>query len=581
MWFLAYFLLHLIVYTLIRVEFLVWNWASLKALTSEQLFTAFAHGLRFDLAAVALTQGLCFLAVLWVAEKKLTRNIFLWAFALLNAAFFVVNTADVELYNFTARRFSAHSFFLVQDGNVSNLILPYIPLATASAVIVFGYLYLAFKMISKFKFEAGLVKKALASFIVLVLSVLAARGGFQHKPLTYVDAKLFDNSYANNLVLNSTFTILKSASKTSLERVEHYSQDEMLALLNQRGEVNVPIAKDLRPNIVILILEGFSEEYSQLKSPEVMPYLNSLRAQSADFKNAYANGRRSIEGVAAILSGIPALMEEPFINSEFSANQIIGLGTLLEGLGYSTHFFHAANKGSMHFDSFTKSVGVSNYYGRQDYPNAKDDDGTWGIFDEPFLNWTCETLNSTAAQKPFFASMFTLSSHQPFKLPAEYESKFTAAGLPILKTIQYTDFAVEKFMNCAKQKEWFKNTIFIFTADHTGPELELNSNFVSRYKVPLFIYAPAFDWVKKINTKQPAQQIDILPTLLDVLSVEQKNVNYLSRSLLRDGPKVIALYSDGQYELVGDVTNREKQLKAVQQYFSQGLYDNRLYYPIK
>jgi phosphoglycerol transferase MdoB-like AlkP superfamily enzyme len=580
MWFLAYFLLHLIVYMLIRIEFLVWNWAAFKALTSEQMLTAFMNGLRFDLAAVALTQGLCFLAVVWVAEKKLWRNLLLWFFALLSAAFFVVNTADVELYNFTARRFTAHSFFLVQDGNVSNLILPYIPLATASALIVLGYLFLSFKMIGKFKFEAGLLKKFLASFIVIVLSVLAARGGVQHKPLTFVDAKLFDNSYANNLVLNSTFTILKSASKKSLERVHHFEQAEMLAQLNSQGEVKLSLEKDLRPNIVIMILEGFSEEYSQLKDPEVMPYLNSLRLQSADFKNAYANGRRSIEGVAAILSGIPALMEEPFINSEFSANQVIGLGTLLKGLGYSTSFFHAANKGSMHFDSFTKSVGVENYYGRQDYPNAKDDDGTWGIFDEPFLNWTCETLTASV-QKPFFTTIFTLSSHQPFKLPAEYESKFTASGLPILKTIQYTDFSVEKFMNCAQQKEWFKNTIFIFTADHTGPELTTNSGFVSRHKVPLFIYAPQFDWIKKINTSQPAQQIDILPTLLDVLSVEQKNINYLSRSLLRDGPKLIALYSDGHYELVGDVTDREKQLKAAQQYFSQGLYDNRLYYPTK
>jgi hypothetical protein len=201
MWFLAYFLLHLIVYTLIRIEFLVWNWASLKALTSEQLLTAFFHGLRFDLAAVALTQGLCFLLVVWVAEKKLIRDLFLWAFSILSAAFFVVNVADVELYNFTARRFSAHSFFLVQDANVSNLILPYIPLATASAIIVFGYLYLAYKMISRFKFEAKLSKKALASALILILTVLASRGGLQHKPLTYVDAKLFDNSYANNLVL--------------------------------------------------------------------------------------------------------------------------------------------------------------------------------------------------------------------------------------------------------------------------------------------------------------------------------------------------------------------------------------------
>lgn len=579
MWFLLYFILYLLIYTLLRLEFLVWNWSSLKNLTSEQLVLAFVNGIRFDLSALAPTLGFALLGAVLLCHWPRVAKGWLWLFAVLNAAFFAINAMDAELYNFTAKRFAWSSFFLASEAHVTNVILPYLPLALASFCIVLLFGVGSFFLIRRFQLRANAGQKALISFLIIVVSVLASRGGLQHKPLTYVDAKIFDNTYGNNLVLNSTFTIIKSASKKSLERLNVANQDEMLAQLNPRTEQDFKVEPTATPlNIVIVILESFSEEYSQLRDPEVMPYFNRLRLQSVDFKKAYANGRRSIEGIAAILSGIPALMEEPFIDSEFSANQVIGLGNLLTQHGYKTSFFHAANKGSMHFDSFSRSVGVEKYYAREDYPNKIDDDGTWGIFDEPFLKWTCAKLTSDGT--PFMSTIFTLSSHQPYNLPPEHRS-LKDDRLEILKSIKYTDYSLEQFMKCAEQQPWFKNTLFVFTADHTGPELKPNTEFKKRYEIPMLLYGPSLSWLKKFNTNQYAQQIDVLPTLLDILNIEQKNVNYLSRSLLRSGPKIIPLYSDGTYELVGDIQDKEAQLKAVQQYFSQGLYDNRLYYPTK
>lgn len=579
MWFLLYFLLHLVVYTLLRLEFLVWNWASLKNMSTEQLLWAFINGIRFDLSALAPTLGLALLGAVCLGSWPKIARVWLWIFALLNAAFFAINTMDAELYNFTAKRFAWSSFFLASEAHLSNVILPYLPLAFVSFCIVALFLTGSFLMIRRFSFSQPAFKKGLLAFCIIAVSVLASRGGFQLKPVTYVDAKIFDNTYGNNLVLNSTFTILISLSKKSLERVNVANQDEMLAQLNPRTEQDFKVESTAEPlNIVVVILESFSEEYSQLRDPEAMPFFNSLRRQSVDFKKSYANGRRSIEGIAAVLSGIPALMEDPFIDSEFSANQVIGLGNILGSRGYKTSFFHGATKGSMHFDSFTRSVGVEQYYGRADYPKTGDDDGTWGIFDGPFLNWVCSQI--TSGGTPFLTSIFTLSSHQPYKFPEGYAA-VKDDRLGILPSVRYADDSLEQFMKCAEAQPWFKNTLFVFTADHTGPELKPNTPFVQRYEIPIIFYGPHLPWLKKINADQYAQQIDILPTLLDVLNIEQKNVNYLSRSLLRSGPKLIALYADGTYELVGDVKNRDQQLKAVQDYFSQGLYDNRLYYPVK
>jgi phosphoglycerol transferase MdoB-like AlkP superfamily enzyme len=400
--------------------------------------------------------------------------------------------------------------------------------------------------------------------------------------LTFVDAKIFDQSYANNLVLNSTFTLMKSFGKPPVERIKYFDSEKMLSLLNQQDlpSTFALTQKRSKPlNVVYIFLESFSQEYTQLKDPEATPFFNTLRKKSTDFANSYANGRRSIEGVAALLSGIPALMEEPFINSEFSANQVIGLGTLLTAANYHTSFFHGAQNGSMHFDQFMRSVGIQNYFGKNEYPNQGDDDGTWGIFDEPFLQWTCEKL--TQFPQPFFTSIFTLTSHQPFKVPEKYQDRFKDERLPILRSVQYTDYALQKFIECAEKQTWYDNTLFILTADHTGPELKTDSSFESRFEVPLLFYSANPEILKGLQAQQFAQHIDVLPTLLETLQMPLKNKNYLARSLWQPGPKVIALYTDGRYELVGQVTDEKEQLKAIQQYFSEGLFDNRLYYPAK
>lgn len=578
MWFFAYFLLHLLIYSLLRIEFLVWNWASLKNLPFLDILTAFIYGLRFDLSALSLLVGLCFVGLLWMKPKTNLLKTWVGIFIIANSIFYLINAADVELFNFTAKRFSSSAFYMIGEGAVTDYITPYLGLAGVSVLIIVGYVVAAIQLSQKYNFQFNLKNKAVLSFVFLLLSVVFSRGGLQHKPLTFVDAKLFDNTYANNLVLNSTFTVLKSLGRSSLERVKFYENNELLSLLNQQ-DITAVKAESKNLNVMIVILESFSKEYLELKNPEATPYLNNLRKKSLDFEHAYANGRRSIEGVAAILSGIPALMEEPFINSEFSANQIIGLGSILNSHNYQTSFFHGASNGTMHFDRFTKSVGIENYYGLNEYPDRTEFDGSWGIFDEPYLQWTCK--KQTEIKEPFFTTVFTLSSHQPYNIPEKYKEKFKDDRLDILKSVRYTDYALEQFIKCAEQQPWYQNTLFIFTADHTGPFLNENSSFETRYQIPLVVFSPQKELLKNINTQQYVQHIDLLPTILDVLKIEHKNINYLSRSLLRSGDKVIALYADHHYQLVGNIKDPEKQLKAIQQYFSEGLYDNRLYYPVR
>ena len=76
----------------------------------------------------------------------------------------------------------------------------------------------------------------------------------------------------------------------------------------------------------------------------------------------------------------------------------------------------------MNFNAFAKCAGYDIYYGRTEFNNDTHYDGQWGIFDEPFLvNMVSEISNY---QTPFLTTVFTLSSHNPYKIPSKYHDKF-------------------------------------------------------------------------------------------------------------------------------------------------------------
>ncbi len=579
MWILAYFLLHFAIYFTFRVLFLIWNWPGLQFMTKSQLITAFTAGARFDLAVLAATCGLFFLGLLWLQKVKFLRGLWIVLFTILNSVLILLNCVDSELVNFTGRRFSKSAFFLFGEGGVSNLITPYLGLAGFTFLFIGAAAFAAILISRRLYYPASLLEKIVLTPIILLVMVIGVRGGLQSKPISFVEGRLFSETIANQLVLNSTFTLMKSLSKPKEQRSQYFSEAEMLKQLRTEYRQSVVPADLKSVNIVVIILESFSYEYMQLKDPEFTPFLNSLSQTGAvQFSTSFANGLRSIEGVGAILAGVPALMEEPFINSEFAANQFIGIGSVLKQKGYHTSFFHGAQNGSMHFDSFIKSTGIENYFGKNEYANAKDDDGIWGIYDGPFLNWTCEKL-STFPQ-PFMTSVFTLSSHQPYSVPSHEIDKHPDGAIPILKSVHYTDQSLQNFMACAAQKAWYKNTLFIITADHAGPQLNVGADFQNRFRIPILFFMSDKDRLQTLDSNQVAQQIDLLPTILDTVGIEQKSKNLLARSLWKPGPKAVALYADGIYDMSGDIRDKQLQLNAVKQYFSQGLFDNKLYYPV-
>jgi phosphoglycerol transferase MdoB-like AlkP superfamily enzyme len=208
-------------------------------------------------------------------------------------------------------------------------------------------------------------------------------------------------------------------------------------------------------------------------------------------------------------------MEIEYLTSSYSANQVEAIPKILRKKGYETAFFHGATNGSMNFDVFADVTGFEHYYGRTEYENEGDFDGTWGIFDEPFLDWSADQIS--AMKKPFFSTIFTISSHPPYTIPEQYKNRFNKGPSEMHDAVSYADYALSTFFEKAKKTDWYENTLFIIVADHTPASgTPVYFKDMGNMHIPLIFYHPTNPFFKGRSDKV-VSQTDVMPTLLHLM----------------------------------------------------------------
>ena len=337
-------------------------------------------------------------------------------------------------------------------------------------------------------------------------------------------------------------------------------------------------------NIVILIVESFAAENMSFLNPELpeslTPFLDSLSREGLLCTNAFANGRKSIDAVPSILASMPSLITS-FAVTPYATNDLNGLPDILKEMGYYCAFLHGAPNNSMGIRAVSHLCGVDNYYGKTEFGDDSKFDGAWGIWDEYFLPFAANTIGTF--KEPFCASIFTLSSHHPFKLPKEYEGVFPQGETDLQRVTPYTDMSLRKFFEQARKSDWYKNTIFVITPDHstlTGHAPKYKTPIWST-SIPIIFYAPGF--IKPGRYNAPVQQLDIMPTLLGLINYNKPYFAF-GRDLNRDStlqPFVIN-YGTNQFQLIqGDtlLVRDNKSLVAAYYYKTDSLLLNNLLAP--
>ena len=545
------------IYQFMRLGFMILNWNQFQKFHFFELAGAFLVGLRFDVSAV-LMSNLIFILMALVPFKlartdvyqKLLKVIFIMA----NFVFIGMNLADIEYYKFTDTRLNKSVLFLGNEAanQVDQFIVNYWHLSVMFAIVA-GVVWMSYKPWQHSKQDRlGWLGAGILRLLVIEVAVIGIRGGLQTKPLKTAHAFGSGATELGILSLNSTFTFLTSKQKNLLQPVQFYSEKDLDGYLPRLKDTGWSAGKP--ENVVLIILESFATEFiGKANSYKgYTPFLDQLIEKSLYFPNNMANARKSIEALPAILFGIPSLMATPLAKSNYQSNRWYGLGRVLSDHGYHTSFFHAARKGTMYFDAISSMAGLKDYYPLERYPHVdRDFDGNWGLFDEPFLQYMASELGKHP--QPFFSTVFTISTHQPYHVPEKYKDRFKGGDLKIHASVQYVDFALERFFEAASQQGWYENTLFVITADHTQMSKSVHYNSpTGRHMVPLIFYHPTKTF-KHPNTQQITQHSDIYPSVLDYLDLESSPHTRLGRSVFDSSTSGDAVFFlSGNYWLVKD-----------------------------
>ena len=539
-----YLLLSMFFYSLCRIGFYLFNTVYFPDMTLLNFMNIMAGGLRFDVSAVLYSNSLFFLLLILphpYRYRKGYKQVCKWIFLVVNTLAFATNIFDFIYYKFTLRRTTLSIFSQFEnETNWRPLLLHffytygYTLLLLGLLVWVLKYLY---EKIDYRRYQPNNTKHYVIALLILpiavTLFVIGVRGGFAHstRPITLSNAAQYgDHLRDANIVLNTPFALIRTATTDVVKKVNYFSSDDALNAVYTPLHIPADTAAFRYDNVVVIIMESFSKEFISVYNGETAqnykgyaPFIDSLIRKSRAYQYSFANGRKSIEAMPSVLCSIPSI-EVPFILSHFSGDTVNSLPSLLKREGYTTSFFHGAPNGSMGFLALSRELGFDHYYGKDEYNNDTDYDGIWGIWDEPFLQYFAQKINTF--KPPFFTSLFTVSSHEPYIIPEKYNDVFKGGPLPENKCIQYTDHSLQRFFDTAQKMPWFKNTLFVFTADHASPQTyypKYNS-VPGFFSIPIFFYHPGEDWSSFKN--ETISQIDIMPTVLGFLHYKKPYVAF-------------------------------------------------------
>ena len=525
-------------YAIARGLFFAFNTDFMGEPASILLFLKLSfYGLQFDTAAICYVNLLFILLSLLplrINTKPTYQKTLFYVYFITNGLAYLTNFIDVLYYPYSKSRLTSASYAVIENEQNKMVLLFnflgmywYVVLLFIFLIWLWIFLYKRVKVTEQHLPTKPYFIISILVFVLVGLGVLTGiRGGtLEHssRPINIVDASRHTNITGQaDAILNTPFTLIRTLGKNKGFKEYHFVDEAYInESLKPIKQYNREVAT--KPNVVLFILESFGKEYWGCMNTKThipnfksyTPFLDSLSVHSFVLDNAYCTGRQSIHGMSSMLAGIPT-MQVAYTSSPFAQQKVQSIVSIAKEMGYDTSFFHSAPNGSMGFLGFSNILGFDHYYGKNEYNNDADDDGHWGIWDEPFFQYMCRTYSQK--KQPFLGTIFTLSSHHPFQIPKQYEGKFPKGNLEIHQCIGYTDYALKQFFECAKKQPWYNNTIFAFVNDHP------NQTYYDLYKEPItgkgaaiMFYSPNPNLVPKGVNSDIAQQIDIYPSLVDLM----------------------------------------------------------------
>jgi phosphoglycerol transferase MdoB-like AlkP superfamily enzyme len=541
--FLAVFGFWLIFFALLRPFFWFWQ-DGLEKFSLFDFALAFCHGLYMDLSMAGYFSLIpllvlsfrCFIPAL-VLETIL--KIYHYLLILLVS---LMAVTDLEIFSKWGHRldsavlpyleFPAEAFASTLSSPIHWLILFFF-------ILSFSGIFLWRAISGKFLIaESEIAAWIFPRLILTAACILPIRGGLQLAPMNQSSVYFSDTRILNQAAENPVWVFFQSVledSRRDLAKLYSGADPERAkafcdSLYRDNGAEEM-VLKTSKPNIILIIWESLSAKVAGCsggKFPST-PTLDRLAASGLLFTGIYANGDRSDKGLVSILSAQPAfgkisLMSHPDLSAGFDF-----ISKRLKKSGYKTQYLYGGELAFANMKSYLLNAGFDKLTGKEDFPpeswNSK-----WGAHDGALFDR--QLLEASKEQQPFFHTLFTLSSHEPFEVPGVENKPGTAQDTLFCRAHRYTDRCLGDWVKKAEKQAWWKNSLVIVIADHGHAQPgSSGESDPEKFRIPMLWFGPALG--KKGLIEKKGNQTDLLATLSHQLG-DSSRLPAFSKNLLSD-----------------------------------------------
>jgi phosphoglycerol transferase MdoB-like AlkP superfamily enzyme len=581
------------------VEYVALHGAMSAAQTEAQPWGAFLRGVWFDnvVGCYILTVPLLVLMVAACCNRfeRGWRRFVQWWYVVLYTLILAISASNIPYYAYFAK-------------NINSSIFNWFGYANTTAGMVVGessyWLYIALFVVAVAAFawcvlwlrrhfdaliaqasQVALTGKSIcwriaATLCLAGLCVFGIRGRVGYNPIKVSEAYYSQDPFLNQLGISPTFNLLTSwmdDMRPENRELHLMAYDDAITYVRQQLDIQgVVDSADVlkrhvaadsiqrRPNIVIILMESMSASFlhSLGQREEVTPTLDSLYHCSWAFTNCYSAGIHTNHGMTASLYSFPALMKRNLMKGTVTPRRH-GLPSVLKQLGYHNMFFMTHESQYDNMNAFFRTNGYDAVYAQEDYPMSERVNA-FGVSDHFLFKYGLQRINEAdKQQKPWMATLLTVSNHPPYVIPDWFKPKSKDEEMQI---VEYADWCIGDFLAKARREKWYDNTLFVIMADHGKIVGQVDSELPESYNhIPLIIFGPG---VEPRLSDQLAMQVDVMPTVLGLLGAEY-DFDGFGVNLLTTQREMVFYTADDQVA-ARDKGGRFVYLPATGQSFKEG-----------
>lgn len=560
LFFIRFFLFWLLFFFIDRLIFILIYHQKVAAISLKEIAATFYHAVPLDLSMTAyiavipllgymfwLLNGRKVVEMKWISVYNL---ILVFICSLLAVVNFNIYREWGSKVNAKAVGFALSSPMEAMASSASS------PVGLSISLLILlmatGFFLQQYLVSRKLNFTATPIwLRAILCLVLLAGNFLLIRGGLGGSPITQSMAYFSKEQLLNNAAVNTEWNLISSALASKMTKTNPYvyldndqAAKDVKDLYTATKDTTIQILSTKRPNVVLVIIESFTADLTKTLGNEegITPNFDSLINNGVLFTKIYAPGNRTDKGVIATLAGFPTLGTGSIVKWPEKMEKLPSISQALFKTGYQTSFFYG---GESEFDNY-KAFILSHDYQKLTDKNNFNGQGMksrWGKFDEVVFERQLTELNKE--QQPFFSTLLTLTNHEPFDLPGT--AKFGRADnvANFKSTAYYTDSCIHAFLTQAKKQAWYKNTLFVFVADH-GHLFPKNKDEIftpQRYHIPLLFYGDVIkNEFKGKKFDNVGSQTDIAATLLAQLDLPAQQFAW-SKNLLNPYHQSFAFFS--------------------------------------